>query len=245
MTNSKNSPWRNEALLREKYVGAGLDTYQIAEEFGCSAETVRTWLEKYDVERRAVHDYHDDGWKDEAWLREQYINQDLKSTEIAEQVGVHRSTVSNVLREFGIRDEKVESETPWRSKKLLERLYVEEQRTTIEIANRLGCSNETISYWLRKHDISTRMSLPHFHTNAYGYEYIRHTVNGELAQVPVHRLVAVATGVLDADKLKDSSVVVHHRNNISWDNRPKNLEAMDSREHSSIHNSKGYKPEEI
>jgi hypothetical protein len=36
------------------------------------------------------------------------------------------------------------------------------------------------------------------------------------------------------DEVKDK--VVHHKNDIKWDNRPKNLELMTASEHTTYHN---------
>lgn len=72
-------------------------------------------------------------------------------------------------------------------------------------------------------------------TDDRGYE--RWDVNdlGERYTVTVHRLLAVAEFGLDAVVGKD----VHHINELSWDNRPENIELIDHAEHASMHRSTG------
>lgn len=47
-------------------------------------------------------------------------------------------------------------EYPWRDKERLERLYIEEDMTQPEIAEKWDCGATTVSKWLRKFDIKTR-----------------------------------------------------------------------------------------
>jgi|GEM_PF-3600453 len=54
---------------------------------------------------------------------------------------------------------------------------------------------------------------------------------GDWAAVKVHRLLAVSEFGFDAVTDK----VVHHKNDIPWDNRPENLEPMGRAEHTAHH----------
>ena len=51
----EDTPWQDEDLLRRLYAEEGRSTYDIAEEFGCSYQTVNNWLEKFDIERRSAN----------------------------------------------------------------------------------------------------------------------------------------------------------------------------------------------
>ena len=44
----------------------------------------------------------------------------------------------------------------YKDKEILSRLYVEEKKSTYKVGRILGCSQPTILYWLKKHDIRTR-----------------------------------------------------------------------------------------
>jgi len=48
------------------------------------------------------------------------------------------------------------TESPWRDKKKLKRLYINESLSSIEIADDLGCSCTTILNWLDKFSIEKR-----------------------------------------------------------------------------------------
>jgi transposase-like protein len=48
------------------------------------------------------------------------------------------------------------SDTPWRDKERLYELYVEQELSTTDVGEELGCSQKTISKWLDRHDIEIR-----------------------------------------------------------------------------------------
>jgi transposase-like protein len=48
--------------------------------------------------------------------------------------------------------------SPWRDKERLKKLYLKERLTTVEMADRMGCSPVTIQNWLSRHGIEKRES---------------------------------------------------------------------------------------
>lgn len=44
----------------------------------------------------------------------------------------------------------------WQQRKVLKKLYTDQQLSQSEIADKLGCTRSTVARWLRKHDIGTR-----------------------------------------------------------------------------------------
>jgi endogenous inhibitor of DNA gyrase (YacG/DUF329 family) len=52
------------------------------------------------------------------------------------------------------------TDSPWRDKQALKKLYIDEQLTTYEIAVRWGCSDVTVSDWLGRHEIPARDPNP-------------------------------------------------------------------------------------
>lgn len=139
-------------------------------------------------------------------------------------------------------------EKPYKDGELLRELYVEEEMSTVDIADKLDCAPNTVRKYLKKNgveirDRSTAMKLSHgsrpnetpFGTHENGPEvwWLSPKDTGK-KHVYVHRLVAVAEYGFDAV----AGSHVHHKNEIRWDNRPGNLEPMDPGEHSAHHHRK-------
>ena len=187
-------PWTDEDRLRELYWEQEMSQYDIADELGCSPRTVRTWMEKHNIETRSTSD------------------------------AVKVSEPSN-------------SETPWRSKQTLEKLYCEQDMSITQVAAELNCGHNTIHRWLQKHNIDIedppQQKPVYYGTDKRGYERWRHG-STKFHCIRVHRLLAVAEYGFDA--VSDS--VVHHKNNISFDNRADNITLMSRAEHARHHNSK-------
>jgi len=47
----EDAPWRDEETLREEYVHKQRTTYELAEEWGCNASTVNSWVRKYGLDK--------------------------------------------------------------------------------------------------------------------------------------------------------------------------------------------------
>lgn len=126
------------------------------------------------------------------------------------------------------------TEKPYRDADLLEKLYWEEDMSQLDIADELDCSVGTVSEWMNKLNIEAQKPTyerpPNF-CSPNGYERWQTRIGGEIKHVKVHRLLAVAEFGQDAIKGKD----VHHKNRITWDNRPKNIEVKDPKEHKRDH----------
>jgi hypothetical protein len=52
MSEHKDGPWKDEAVLRELYCDEEHTTIEIAERFDISGVTVVYWMEKHDIDRR-------------------------------------------------------------------------------------------------------------------------------------------------------------------------------------------------
>lgn len=175
-------PWQDESTLRELYVKQGKSTLEVAEELDCSPNTVKKWMDRNDIETRDISDAVPSGeehvffrehpntpeeLQNEEWLRQKYHGQEKMTTEIATELDCSRTAVIDWIDRHGIdkrtseetsrlKSEKmVERRTPdeLRNREFLYRLYVEENLTTTEIANRIGCTDSTVGRWLKQHDI--------------------------------------------------------------------------------------------
>lgn len=128
----------------------------------------------------------------------------------------------------------------------LRELYVDEQLSQKQIAERLGCAYSTIHNWLKRHGIERRSisegqrlrwgseNKVQRQTLASGHQAWNHSYHGEKELVYIHRLLAVAEWGFDAVAENN----VHHKNDIPWDNRIENLELMNHGEHVRHHKQK-------
>lgn len=139
----------------------------------------------------------------------------------------------------------VPDNTPYREETTLRELYHGKGLDSREIAERYGVSKTTILDWMDRHEIQRRdnqeaqtRSLrknPPWHTwHPDGYEMAGCEILGETKYVLIHRLAAVAWFGWGAVEDK----VVHHENEVKWDNREENLSPMSDSAHKSYHITK-------
>jgi IS30 family transposase len=173
---------KDEEWLREQYKNKQKSQLEIAEELRVDSRTVFRWIEKHNIEKRSYSESQSDGdvkkLKDEEWLREQYINQERSTVDIADEIEVAGSSVRRWMNKHGI---EVHSESERQSdgdvKKLKDEEWLREQyrnkeRSIYEIADKLNVSNSTVFCWLRRHEISTRSSI-------INPEHTKHIVRSE------------------------------------------------------------------
>lgn len=130
---------------------------------------------------------------------------------------------------------------PYKHETVMRRLYCERQMGIQQIARKFGVADKTINDWLKRHGIETRdwkesitSNSANYLTDRHGYETWRVDDGEKYASIRVHRLLAVSEYGVDAFEDK----VVHHKNNIPWDNRPENIEIMTDSEHKRLHATK-------
>jgi len=241
VSGNTNAPWRDEELLRQKYVDESLSCAEIADELGCSGNTVDKWRRRFDIKPL---------YKNAEWLDKQFNEQNHTLTHIAEAADCSRKTVAEWVDKLGVRSEKdrpadYAEEKPWHDPETLERLYHGEELSAKRVAERLGCSPQTVRHWLIEFEIPRR-SAGHTTIERESAPKRKYpTIQGDGRTVLLHRFVAFASGKMSFEELCDPQKVVHHRTNIGWDNRPKNLKVMDLGEHTSMHGKSDYKPEVV
>jgi transposase-like protein len=130
------------------------------------------------------------------------------------------------------------NEPEYKDADTLRRLYHAEGMSQREVADELGCSQDTVWRWMTKLGVERERPVADRHPtlghNAGGYEYFQSSVwDGEKqhnSSVLHHRLLALVDRELDELKGRD----VHHPNGIPWDNRPSNIAVIDSEMHGRI-----------
>jgi transposase len=178
----------------------------------------------------------DEPWRNEETLRRLYQDEGMSQQEIAERLGCSQRTVWRWMERYDIQVRQTNKPTgPWTDPELLHDLYHEKSMSQYEIAEELDCGQNTVKRWMKRHDIEAKTvkndRVPYFETSKNGYETWETKVEDTSHHVRVHRLLAVAEYGFEA--VADS--VVHHKNNIRWDNRPENIEPMSKMEHRRIH----------
>lgn len=125
---------------------------------------------------------------------------------------------------------------PWRDEENLRRGYVEQGKSSVELSREWGCDKKTVLTWLDKHGIDTRPEnkekpVP-LVTTGQGYERWQNHHDGDMYSIYVHQLLAICEYGFD----EAAGSVVHHENEVKWDNRPENIQIFDSQaEHSKHH----------
>jgi len=201
-------------------------------------------------------------YKDKQWLEEQYENKTQK--EIADECGVSRTTITRWMDNHDIEADSrgcSQAEGKHKDEEWLREKYIDEKRSTNDIANECGVGKTTVLYWLDKFNIERRSNQeavkqswqdaderreeigevfaeaneklhPFVFTKKSGYVLAGSSDGqGGSELVRIHRLLAAAE--YGTDSVRDK--VVHHKNGIKWDNRPENIELMDADEHSRHH----------
>lgn len=150
----EEEPWKDEELLRLLYVEHDVSTLQIAEWLGCVANTVITWLRKYDIE--VDQRYHEKPSRVE--LRRLYHERGYSALRIGRELDVGRTTVYNWLKEYDIerKDSSDYVNSVVKDKERMTEMYVEREMSINEIADEIRSSEQTVKEWLMRHGISLR-----------------------------------------------------------------------------------------
>lgn len=245
-----NEPWHDKETLERLYHGEGLSQKEVAEELGCSRETVLAWMDKLDVDARHANGtrYYDK--RERLRQSKEEIIEKYESGAalyvLAEEYGVNDATLKRFLNDQGvatrdISDQLKESDLGrdeiLADKEVLEQLYIGEKLSARQIAERTDRSYSAVNYWLDEHDIPKRdraeaISLArsgfNIHTGTGGYEYIHH----DSCVVRHHRLLAtlLVDGLDELDGMH-----VHHESEVEWHNAVDNLSVKGVKEHLSHH----------
>lgn len=158
----------------------------------------------------------------------------LTEREIADEMGSTRDKVHYWLNKYGIKHprDELDAET-------LRDLYLDKGLNIPDIAERYQTSEEPVRRRMIEYGIERRETAESKQVNraSFGHDdrgYERWTAtNGkyEKDRFRVHRLAAIAWFGIE----EVAGNVVHHKNEIKWDNREANLEVMGAGEHTSLH----------
>lgn len=95
--------YRDESWLREQYHAEGRLIEDIADGQDVTNATIIRWMKKLGVERRDTgHQQKDGPYKDEDWIRREYVENRKPTRVIADECDVSRRTINYYLEKFGI-----------------------------------------------------------------------------------------------------------------------------------------------
>jgi transposase len=152
----------------------------------------------------------------------------MSCKEISDEFGCSSTPIKNRLQENNI-ELRGSNHVNVEKEKLQE--VVSESESVKQVAEKFGCDWNTIKRKLEKYNINE----PSYYNKSAtlsdinGYRVMQCGIVGK--GVLVHRLLAVSE--YGYQKVCDN--VIHHKNGIKWDNRPKNIKVMDRSDHSKLH----------
>ena len=212
----------------------GENPREIAEDFDCCSGVVRSRLKESDVEMRDTYHYKND-------LPMQKVASRYRSgegtNEIAEDFSCSPETVRRRLNNYGVEMRGPGGKPDLPKEDIINRYGSGESAR--QIADDFPFHTATIRRRLKEWGIELR-GAKFYHREEYasfvngpnGYEKWHCRINSDKRRVfPVHRLLAIAEYGIEAVKGK----VVHHKNEVPWDNRVENIELMTKEEHVSHH----------
>ena len=137
---------------------------QIAKEIGCSNTTIGYYLRLYKIAVRIKSEVINPiiiKTLTKKFLYQEYIKNKKPSPQIAKEVGCSESTVLKYLKKYKIkiRVNEVAQKLKYSNiltKKFLIKEYIQNKKSTIQIAKEVGCGSETIRRYLKIHKIKSR-----------------------------------------------------------------------------------------
>lgn len=107
---TEERPWHDEQTLYRLYREENRDMNEIADELGCSRETIEEWIHHHGLETRSRNPPLPDELRDESYLRERYVEDGWSTYRIARENECSPSTVHRWLRKHGIETRPVGSQ---------------------------------------------------------------------------------------------------------------------------------------
>lgn len=158
--------YKSEEYLRREYIEKRRSTKEIAQDWDTSGSGIHHWIDKHGIETRERGDTQTDGdlekLRDKDWLKNEYIDKERSSTDIADEVGVCSDTVFYWLENHGleIRDTGLALTNGElglvRDKKWLKEQYIEEEKSMHQIADECNVEHSTVKNYIHKFGIQTR-----------------------------------------------------------------------------------------
>ena len=162
---------RDEEWMREQYVEQRRITVDIANELNITTYTVREWLQRHDI---VIRGYSEatlpkdtiEKLRDEGWMQEQYVENRQNLCDLADELNISTPTVREwlqrhdiVIRGYSEANLPKDAIEKLRDEGWMQEQYVEQRRTTVDIADQLNVSNSCVQRWLQRCGIDIRNGI--------------------------------------------------------------------------------------
>lgn len=154
--------YRDGEWLYQQYAVLAKTEEEIADECSVWPKTISRWLDNHGIETRPGGP-RPGPWKNGEWLRTKYHEQGKTVEQIANEHDCDEKTIRAWLAEHGIetrdhseRHPASRSDPPYRDKEWLQSQYVDQGKSSDQIAEACGVEPATILEWLDRHGIDRR-----------------------------------------------------------------------------------------
>lgn len=101
----KHKKYRDKKWLKNQYENEERSPAEIAERCMCAESTIYNYIAAYNLENPNPDIHSERKYRDEEWLREQFLERGKTAPEIADGIDAHYTTVSNWIDNFELREE--------------------------------------------------------------------------------------------------------------------------------------------
>lgn len=153
----QHKKYRRKKWLERQYIDKKKSMSEIAKLCNVEASTICKFVHKFNIPTRSKSEASQllspgGEYRNAEWLKQEYIEKDKSSIDIAEECDVAPGTISRWLRRY-----EIEKKEPYKNKDWVKKKYVEQEKTMLEIANEVGVGEGTIHRWIvEKHNIKPR-----------------------------------------------------------------------------------------
>lgn len=147
-------PVPEKEVLCKMYLTDNMNVNDIAEHLGVSEATISRWLRGYGL--TVKYDHRRASIPEKEVLRKMYLTDNMEAQEIADHFSVPRTTVTAWLHEYGLTVKREIRSASMPGKEALHKMYLIDNMSAREIAERYGVYTTTVFRWLRNYGFTIK-----------------------------------------------------------------------------------------